>query len=515
MSLLAIDIGSSRCKAVVFTLSGEILARSAQQYVPEFPQPSFAEMDPDTFLDAVRTVSRSVAALALRDPIEAVCLSSHGETLVPVNSAGMPVRSAILNIDNRASEETVWCEQQLGRKHLFEVTGHVSQTMYPVPKLLWLRKHQPELFSNGIRFLGVISYIFSRLGLRAYIDYSLASRFMAWDVRRKRWSDEILALIDIKEDALPIPVPAGTIAGKLSAEAAGQLGLRAGTVMIVGGHDQACASLGAGVITSGRVSDSMGTYECIAATSDQPQLSEEALSCSLNSYCHVIPDKFITIAYFPAGIMVQWFYHLLHPSGPDERLDGLPEKSEDERYARLESLAPKQPSGLFVVPYLIGTGNPDFDPDARGAILGLTPDSHRGYIYKGILEGVANELSKMTGIFERTMGQFTDTHASGGGTRSPLGIRLRAAMTGHKFHLMSCPESVCLGGAILAGVAVGLYPSIVEAVTKMVREREVVEPDHNLTRIYGPIQKQYSQLNSRLSVFRKSGQAVPQIGEEA
>ncbi len=512
MSLLAIDIGSSRCKAVVFSSSGEILAQSVRLYAPEFSQPSFAEMNPDTFLDAVKNVSRSACALISQDPVQAVCLSSHGETLIPVNSAGMPLRSAILNIDNRSSEEARLCEREIGRKHLFEVTGHVSQTMYPVPKLLWLRKHEPELFRDGTRFIGVISYIFSRLGLPPYIDYSLASRFMAWDVRGKRWSDEILSLIDIKGDSLPIPVPAGTVAGKLSADAASQLGLRAGTLMIVGGHDQACASLGSGVITSGRVSDSMGTYECIAATSDQPQLSEGALSCSLNSYCHVIPDRFITIAYFPAGIMVQWFHDLLHFSNLEEQ----PDSSEDASYARLELLAPEQPSGLLVVPHLIGTGNPDFNPDARGAILGLTPGSHRGYIYKGILEGVANELSQMTEIFERTLGPFEDIHASGGGTRSPLGMKLRAAMTGHKFHLMSCQESVCLGSAMLAGVAVGLYPAIPDAVEQMVREEKIIEPDRELSRIYCPIRKQYSRVNSMLRALRESNsKPTLQAGEEA
>ncbi len=498
MSLLAIDIGSSRCKGVQFSSSGETLAQCTQSYAPEFSRPSFAEMDPDTFLDAVTTVSRSICDLQHQDTIEAVCLSSHGETLIAVNSAGAPLRSAILNIDTRAVDEAAWCEQQTGRKHLFELTGQTSHTMYPVPKLLWLRKHEPELFQAGSRFLSVISYIFLRLGLPPYIDYSLASRFMAFDIRKKRWSDEVLSLLNMVEDSFPIAVLAGTIAGKLPPEAARQLGLRAGTLMIVGGHDQACGSVGVGVITSGRVFDSMGTYESIAATSDGPQISEGALAHSLNSYCHVIPEKFITLAYFPAGIMIQWFSDLLHSSN----LDGPSGGSEETHFSELELLAPEQPSDLLVVSHLIGTCNPDFNPDARGAILGLTAGSHRGHIYKGILEGIACELSTMTGIFERTLGQFTDIYATGGGTRSLLGMRLRAAMTERRFHLMRCPESVCLGGAILAAVAVGHYPTICEAVRQMVREEKVFEPDRELTRVYLPIEQRYAQLNSLLSVFK-------------
>ncbi|MGB8479701.1 MAG: FGGY-family carbohydrate kinase [Acidobacteriaceae bacterium] len=493
MSLLAIDIGSSRCKGVLFSSSGETLAQSTHSYAPEFSRPYFAEIHPDTFLDAVTTVSRSICELHRQDKIETISLSSHGETLVPVNSVGEPLRSAILNIDTRAAEEAAWCEQQMGRRHLFEMTGHTAHTMYPVPKLLWLRKHEPRLFQAGSRFLGVISYIFLRLGLPPYIDYSLASRFMAFDIRKKCWSDEILSLLDMGKDSLPIPVLAGTIAGKLSPEAASQLGLSAGTLMIVGGHDQACGSVGVGVIASGKVFDSMGTYESIAATSDEPQISEDALAYSLNTYCHVIPEKYITLAYFPAGIMIQWFSDLLHPSNLD--------RSTDTRFSELELLAPEQPSGLLVVSHLIGTCNPDFNPDARGAILGLTAGSHRGQIYKGILEGIACELSIMTGMFERTLGGFADIYATGGGTLSLLGMRLRAAMTERRFHLMSCPESVCLGGAILAGVAVGHYATIDDAVGEMVREENVFEPDRELTRVYLPLKKQYVHLNSLLSVF--------------
>jgi xylulokinase len=493
MSLIAIDIGSSRCKGVLFSSSGETLAQCTQSYAPEFPRPSFAEMNPDTFLDAVTTVSRAICGLHRQDTIEAVCLSSHGETLIPVNSAGAPLRSAILNIDTRAIAEATWCEQQIGRRHLFELTGHTAHTMYPVPKLIWLRKHEPQLFQAGSRFLSVISYIFSRLGLPPFIDYSLASRFMAFDIRKKCWSEEIMSLLNLGQDSLPIPVLAGTIAGKLSPDAARQLGLRAGTLMIVGGHDQACGSVGVGVMACGRVFDSMGTYESIAATSDGPQISEDALASSLNTYCHVIPEKYITLAYFPAGIMIQWFSDLLHPSNLH--------KSTETCFSELELLAPEQPSGLLVVSHLIGTCNPDFNPDARGAIFGLTAGSHRGHIYKGILEGIACELSTMTGIFQRTLGPFTDIYATGGGTQSLLGMRLRAAMTERKFHLMSCPESVCLGGAILAGVAVGHYPTIFEAVRQMVREEKVFEPDRELTRAYLPLKKRYIQLNSILSVF--------------
>src|SRR5271155_4861991 len=247
MSLLAVDIGSSRCKAVAFAVTGEILAQHACAYAPEFPAPSQAEMDAERFWQALCACSQAVSR-NLPDPVRALCLNSHGETFVPVNGRNEAIARAILNQDNRAVEEAVWLERTYGKKRLFEITGLVAHPMYPVPKVLWLRKHRPDIFVPSVRFLSVIGYVLSRLGLNPYIDYSLASRYLAFDIRQHRWSEEILAATGINAESLPVPVAAGTIAGKLDAAAAGQLGLPPGTMVVMGGHDQPCGGLGVGAI---------------------------------------------------------------------------------------------------------------------------------------------------------------------------------------------------------------------------------------------------------------------------
>src|SRR5208282_5688859 len=258
------------------------------------------------------------------------CLNSHGETFVPVNGHNEAIASAILNQDTRATEETVWLERTIGRKRLFEITGLIAHPMYPVPKFLWLRKHRPDMVAPSVRFLSVIGYVLSRLGLPAYIDYSLASRYLAFDIRRRRWSEEILAATEINAERLPIPVPARTIAGTLDGSVASQLGLSAGTMVVMGGHDQPCGALGVGAIDAGRVADSMGTYECLLAASDQPTLTDAALAASLNSYCHVVPDKFVTLAFFPSGIMIKWFHDLLYEKACG---DGIPDQDRDSSNA--------------------------------------------------------------------------------------------------------------------------------------------------------------------------------------
>jgi len=490
MSLLAIDIGSSTCKAVAFSVEGKILAQSALSYLPDFPAPSHAEMDPHRFWDAVCTCSRTLAN-DLADPVRAFCLSSHGETFIPVNAQGRAIAPAILNQDNRATTETSCLERDLGRKRTFEITGLVAHPMYPVPKILWLRTHLPEVFSSTDRFVSVIGYILLQLGLPPYIDYSLASRYLAFDVRRRCWSADILTAADLHSDRLPIPVPAGTIAGKLEGESARQLGLGSETLVVVGGHDQPCGALGVGAVEPGHVADSIGTYECLLAASDTPSLSESALSACLNSYCHVVPDKYVTIVYFPSGIMVKWFHDLLYTNG-----SGRGESSEAEHYRSLEAQAPTGPTGLCITPNLIGTCNPDFNPHARGIIAGLSPGTGRAQIYKGILEGLACEFSSLASVLGKTTGDFQDTYVTGGGTRSQLGLALRAALSGKRLHVMKCPEAVCLGGAILAGVAAGEYADLPQAVGQLVHEAGVVEPDAAVAAAYGTQIERYERLRS-------------------
>jgi xylulokinase len=496
MSLLAVDIGSSACKAVAFDEQGDILSAHACSYSPDYPKPGFAEMDPQRFWESICTCCSTVAKQS-SERIQALCLSSHGETFIPVDAHGHPLGPAILNQDSRATAESEWYSQEVGRQRLFQITGLVAHPMYPIPKILWLRKHQPQLFTSTTCFVTLIGYLLQKMGLPAYVDYSLASRFLAFDIHQRCWSEEILSTIGLRADRLPMAVPAGTIAGKLDAEASSSLGLMPGTMVVLGGHDQPCGALGMGISAPGRVSDSMGTYECIVACSNEPCLSAAALSASLNSYCHVVPEKFVTLAYFPSGIMVKWFHDLLFGSTPGQSESGP--DSEIQHYEFLESHSTDIPTGLCITPHLIGTCNPEFNPHVRGVIAGLGPETTAAQIYKGILEGLACELSLITEVLEKATGSFHDIYVTGGGTRSATGLRIRAALTQRRLHSMRKQEAVCLGTAILAGVAAGTYGSVAEAVDRVVHESSVVEPDAATTAAYREQSKRYRLLRSAMT----------------
>lgn len=484
MSLLAIDIGSSSCKAIVFAADGRVLAQHSFGCAAEFPAATHAELNPDSLWEALCKACRSNTR-DLAEPVRALCLSSHGETFVPIDSRGRPVMNAILNQDTRAVHEAEVLAERFGGRRLFDVTGLTAHPLYPLPKILWLRRHRPEVFDATATFVTLIGYLLQKMGFPPYVDHSLASRYLAFDVRKRAWSREILDAAELNESRLPPTLPAGTIVGHLGSDAASKLGLAAGVAVVLGGHDQPCSALASGAVGAGRVAHSIGTYECLLAASDTPRLNDEAYASALNTYCHVVPDKYVTLAYFPSGMMVKWFHDLLGAAAGD--------------FTHLEAAAPEGPTGLIVTPHLVGTGNPDFNPRARGAIIGLSPGSNRTQLHKGILEGQACELALVTQALAAAAGPVTDLYVTGGGTRSQLGMRLRAALTGCRLHLLQHEEAACLGTAMLAGIAVGEFENTAQAIAAWVREREVIEPDPALTQLYTPQALRYRQLRKEVN----------------
>jgi xylulokinase len=497
VSLLAVDIGSSSCKAIAFSEDGRALAQKTCSYLPlQILRPAWAEIPAESFWQALTTTTQAVTGKLGHDPVEVLAISSHGETIVPVDSRSHALASAILNMDARATAEANAISAMFQARRLYHITGLTAHPMYPLPKMLWLRKHEPEVFRKTARFLPVTTYLLMRLGLPPYVDYSLASRFLLFDIRRKNWSAEILDAFELSSEQLPHPVAAGTVAGELSSAGAAQLGLRPGTMVVVGGHDQPCGALGCGVIQSGRVSASLGTYECLVAASREPASSESALAANLNSYCHVVPDHYVTLAYFPAGIMLDWFLRVLCSAKE------ITAEEIGDLCRRLEAGCSSGPSGLLITPHLLGTCNPDFNPHASGVLSGIRPGTSRADIYKGILEGIACEFAGSSDLLQEAAGVFTEIYVTGGGTLSALGLQLRAALSARELHLSDCPDTVCLGTAMLGGLAAGKFACFCEAAEQLVRVSQSVSPDRGLAKRYEKQRQQYRVLYSSLAAVR-------------
>ncbi|NQU09145.1 hypothetical protein HQ590_00015, partial [bacterium] len=235
MSLLGLDVGLTGCKAVAFGLGGQMLSQAYQEYRLQHPRPGWVELDPADVGEALTRVIRQVTAAVPSDPVRALSVSTHGESVLPIDAAGRPLRPIITALDTRASEQTAWWDQQVGRERLFQITGMPLHPMYTVNKLLWLRQHEPEVFAAAHRFLCMQDFVFHQLGLDPAMDYSLAARTMLFDVTRLTWSDELLGLAELDGSRLSRALPSGTVVGEVAPAVADRLGLARGAVGVTGG----------------------------------------------------------------------------------------------------------------------------------------------------------------------------------------------------------------------------------------------------------------------------------------
>jgi xylulokinase len=500
MSLLGIDIGSSSCKGVVFGTSGEELAKATHAYSTEHPGPAMVEMNPEVFRDAVFAVIRTLSAQVLHDPVEALAISSHGETTIPVDSDGNPSGPAIMNSDNRAVEEAQWWDESFGREKIYAITGLPLHAMFSLNKIMWIKRHRPEIYNRSAKFLSVGDYVLTQLGMPPITDYSLASRTMAFDINCLNWSEEILNHCGIPSEKLATLAAAGTQVGRLSKEKASDLGLKEGTVVALGGHDQPCGALGAGAVQAGDVFDSAGTYECMAAVSDKPLNNSKALGYSLNSYCHVVPGKFVTLAFFPAGLVSSWFVDQF--CYEDKMISRQSNTDLFDVLAENTSRNCPGPSGLNITPHFVGSCNPYWDVRATGVMAGFTPGTTRYHIYKGIYEGIACELSINADVLQEIAGDFKSMNISGGNARSLFSVQLRADISGKEIGILKNNEAVCLGVAILAGISTRVYRDAGDAVKKIVQVEQTIVPDAKVNAEYGQQKERYKILYPSLQPYR-------------
>ncbi len=473
MSLLGLDIGISGCKAVAFALTGESLAQAYREYPLHQPQPGWMELDPDVVWQAVSEVIGIVAAATASDPVTALSVATHGESVVPVDAAGRPLRRFITAIDTRAAEQARWWGEQLGRERLFAITGMPLHPMYTVNKLMWLRAHEPEVFAAASRFLCMQDFVFHQLGLPPAMDYSLAARTMAFDVNRLTWSEEILGLARLDSERLSRPLPSGSPVGVIPADKAATIGLPAGVLAVTGGHDQPAGALGCGAVAAGIAMDSTGTVECVGVASQELVLDPTLLASNLPVAPHTAPGMVMVLGYTSTGgALLRWYRDTF---GRAEAAEAA--ASGRSVYDLLLDEATPGPSPVLILPHFVGSGTPWSDPASKGAILGLDLSTTRGQILKAIPDSVSYEIKLSLDAMQAAGIAVRELRAFGGGARSPLWLQTKADIYGAPVLAMDVAEAPCLGVAILAGLASGAFDSVLQGVDQMVRVGQRYEPD--------------------------------------
>jgi xylulokinase len=471
MSLMGLDVGITGCKAVIFDEEGKILAQAYREYPMLTPRPGWMELEPRQVWEAVQAVIREAAANNPADEVKALSVSTHGESVVPIDAGGEELYNFIGALDIRTGKQVRWWEEKLGKWRVFEITGVPLHPMYTVVKVMWLRENEPAVFARAKRFLCVQDFVFHKLGLRPTVDYSLASRTMLFDVTRRKWSEEMLSLADLDEDLFSEARPSGEIVGEIPMAA--ELGLGKGAVAVVGAHDQPAGALGSGVIEEGVAMDATGTVECIAVACPQPVLDKRLLDSNLPCYCHAVRDMYFALGYTSTGGgLLRWYRDNF---GAEERMEA--ERTGRDVYDLLLERIPDEPVGVFVLPHFAGSGTPWMDPRSKGAILGLSLANTSEEIVKGLLDGITYESKLSLDAMEGAGIVVNELRAIGGGAKSPVWLQLKADIFGKRVVAMDVSEAACLGVAILAGTAIGRFASVQEGARQMVRAQKVYEPD--------------------------------------
>ncbi|HUT32536.1 MAG TPA: FGGY-family carbohydrate kinase [Planctomycetota bacterium] len=503
MSVLGLDIGTTGTKAVVFAEDGKLLSSAYEEYPLLFPRPGWAELDSAGVWAAVQRVVAK-AASGSRDKVKALSVSVFGESFMPVGRNAEPLYNTILSFDARAEAQTQRLTEKLGRREIFQLTGMPQHSSYTVNKIMWLRDNEPDVFRKTWKFLLWEDFFFLKLGLEPKIDHSLVGRTLALDVRTRGWAQPVLDAAGIEPSAFATPCPSGEIVGEVSRKAAKALGLPAGAKVVAGAHDQPACALGAGVVDPGVSTDTTGTVECMTIAMAEPVLTDAMLAANHGVYPHCAPGRYVSLAFlYTAGSILRWFRDKF---GADALREAKRRKK--DVYEVLISKAPEGPIDLFLLPHFAGTGTPYLDSNSRGVLAGLTLNTTPADITRAILDGVAYEMRINLESVRSGGLKVEKFNAIGGGSRSDRWCQAKADITGLPVDALDVSEAGCLGVAMLAGVAVGVWPSLDAAIKQLVRVRKSFAPDpagqklyNRAFGVYRRIYRSCSDLNHAIAAF--------------
>jgi xylulokinase len=489
MSLLGIDVGTSGCKAALFSAGGELLAVAYTEYDMAHPQPGYAELDALQVWATVKRLIAQAAAEAGRDPVQALAVSSMGEAVVPVTLARQVLAPSIINFDRRGEEFLLALRARIPAERLYRINGNTLGNNYSLTKLIWLQRYQPEVYARADVFLHWSGFIAFMLGAEPAVDYSLANRTLLFDLDQAGWSDELIALAGLDRAKLPRPVAPGTLLGQVSAGVARELGLPPGVSISAGVHDQNANALGCGVTAEGQAVYGMGTFTCITPVFNQRIDPALMLARGLNTEHHAVAGRYVSFLYNQGGALLKWYRDTFAPL---EKRQAAAEGR--DIYAELIREIPRGPSEVLVLPHFMQTGPPEFISASSGVMLGLKLETTRGEILKGILEGSVYYLKECVDTLPAVGISIRDFRATGGGSKSDAWVQLSADIFGIPIVRPQFTEAGALGAAILAGAGSGVFASLEQGVAAMVRLERTFEPDSAQHAHYARRFEQYRQI---------------------
>lgn len=479
MYYIGIDLGTSAVKLLLVDGEGRIWNSVSRSYPISYPRPGWAEQDPEDWWRETVTGLRELTDGFDKGEIAGIGAGGQMHGLVALDEKDRVIRPAILWNDGRAAEEVDYLNEVVGRETLSRRTANIAFAGFTAPKLLWMRKHEPEAFGRICRIMLPKDYINYRLTGVHCTDYSDASGMLLLDVEHKCWSREMLELCGISEEQMPRLFESSQRVGYLKPELAGELGLPEDVTVVAGAGDNAAAAVGTGTVGDGKCNLSLGTSGTIFISSDRFGVDG---SNALHAFAHADGSYHLMGCMLSAASCNQWLCgKILH----------------NEDYAAEQRAITEEKLGcdpVYFLPYLMGERSPINDTDARGVFVGMSMDTTRADLVQAVLEGVAFAIRDSFEVAGKLGLQITRSNICGGGAKSPLWKKIFANVLGIPLDTVQTEEGPGYGGAMLAMVGCGAFESVRACAAKLVRMAETTEPDPELTARYEARYQQFKAI---------------------
>lgn len=481
--LLGIDVSTTGVKALLIDQRGSVISSATTPLSLSTPYPLWSEQEPvDWWSGALSSIRRALSqAGADGHQVAAVGLTGQMHGLVLLDAENRVLRPAILWNDQRTGAECEEIIRRVGFERLLRITGNKPVTGFTAPKILWVRRHEPQIYARIAHILLPKDYVRFRLTGEYAVDKADGAGMHLFDLRARDWSAEILAALEIPREWLPKTYEGPQVTGEIHSQAAAETGLRPGTPVVAGGGDQSAQAVGVGAVTEGIVALTLGTSGVVFATTGGPYVEPEG---RLHAFCHAVPGAwhFMGVMLSAAGSL-QWYRDTL---APGKAYDDLLEPCAD---------IPPGAEGLFFLPYLTGERTPHPDPLARAAFIGLTIRHSQAHMTRAVLEGVAFGLrDNMELIRQAGLGQIHEVRVSGGGARSALWRQILADVMNAELVTVNTTEGAAFGAALLAGVGAGIWSDVAESCRATIRATSSTLPRAEAVERYQAAYRLFQQL---------------------
>lgn len=491
MKIAGLDIGTTGCKCTVFDETGRYLGKAYRDY-PVKREVSGHEVDVSGIMDGVYDVLLEITAKY--QDIAGIGVTSFGETFVMTDETGRPLHPAMLYTDPRGKEACQALVDALGGKEIAKITGLRPHEMYSISKLIWMKENRPEVCKKAAYIFLMGDYVVYHLTGKRQIDYSLATRTMAFDITKLAWSDVVFQAAGIDKEKMSKVVPTGTDAGKIRAEAAKRTGLLPDTHIVSISHDQVAAAVGAGAFDASVAVDGAGTVECVTPVFDEMPDIEVMYRGYFSIVPYVVPGKYVAYAFsYTGGALLQWVTDTLAKKEKETaKKEGLSVNAcLEETYKKTRK---EEPSGLLVLPHFAGAATPYMDTGSKGAVIGLTTDTSVSDIYRGCMEGVAYEMYLNIQALKGSGSRFSKMHATGGGAYSGEWMQMKADMLNLPITALKTADAGTVGCAMLTGIAIGLFQNLEDAAFHMIEKTKTYMPRPEMHKKYMQIYKRYEKV---------------------